>query len=142
MTTIHDWMRDRGAVTRYRVGSLQAFAEQVRSGEDFRYVLREFLDDINLAAAVRPDELVRMIEQEPPHLEDTRHDAFLGALGEHLAMTYDLRRPAWSTQDDRFLSAWWFVLENASYDAVAIRESPPAFRRRGIFVPASTLERV
>ncbi len=57
-------------------------------------------------------------------------------------MRFDLERPPWSIRPDRFLKAWWFVADNSAYDAVAIRESPPAFRRRGIFLPESMLERV
>lgn len=105
-------------------------------------MLREFLDDVNLAVVVRPSDLAGMLADPPPSLPDARQHAFLGALAEHLAMVHGLDRPSWATAEDRFLTAWWFVADNPAYDAVAIRESPPAFRRRGIFLPASMLERV
>ncbi|CAN5921736.1 hypothetical protein BH23ACT10_BH23ACT10_14800 [soil metagenome] len=142
MATTHDWMREHGAATRYRVGSLAAFAVRVREGDDFRFVLREFLDDVNLAVAVRPRDLLGMIEEAPGQLEQQRQHAFLGALAEHIAMVHGLAYPRWAAADDRFLAAWWFPVDNAAYDAIAIRESPPAFRRRAIFLPASLLERV
>lgn len=122
--------------------SLRAFATQVAAGEDFRFVLREFLDDVNLAAGVRPAELVLLIEPKPPDVAHPGHHAFLGALAEHIAMLHRLQNPPWATAPDRFLASWWFPVDNPAYDAVAIRESPPAFRRRGIFLPSSMLERV
>lgn len=142
MATVHEWIRDSGAPVRYRVGSLRALAETVRGGEEFRFAIREFLDDLNLAAAVAPDQIQGMIDARPPSLEDPNEHAFIGALAEHVAMVHRLRRPAWAGEDDRFLSRWWFVAPSPAYDAVALRESPPAFRRRGIFLPASMLERV
>lgn len=142
MGTVHDWLREHDGDMTYRVGSLRGFSQRVLAGGDFRFVLREFLDDVKLAAAVRPDDLGRMIAEPPHPLPDAGDHAFLGALAEHIAMLHDLNYPTWSAMDDRFLSAWWFPVDNPNYDAVAIRDSPPAFRRRGIFIPASLLERV
>lgn len=142
METVYDWLREHGAAGSYRVGSLRQLASSVSEGEDFRFVLREFLDDVNLVAATRPQDLVTLVAERPEALDHAGQHAFLGGLAEHLAMIFGLERPRWSVAPDRFLQAWWFPAENPAYDAVAIRESPPAFRRRGIFLPASMLERV
>ncbi|MBW3605578.1 MAG: hypothetical protein KY460_11855 [Actinobacteria bacterium] len=106
--------------------ALHAFAASVIDGDDFRFVLREFLDDVNQAAAVRPADLAEMIEVEPQGLGHQGQHAFLGALAEHIAMRRELVRPSWAAAADRFLTAWWFPVDNSAYDAVAIRESPPA----------------
>lgn len=73
---------------------------------------------------------------------DSRHDAYLGALAEHLAAVHGLSRPAWSVGPGRFLDRFWFLSEVPGFRAVAIAQAPAAFRRRGIFVPERSLHRV
>jgi hypothetical protein len=73
---------------------------------------------------------------------DPRHDAYLGALGEHLAVVHGLSRPAWSVEPGRFLDRFWFVSEVPGFRAVAIAQAPAAFRRRGVFIPERSLHRV
>jgi hypothetical protein len=41
----------------------------------------------------------------------------------------------------RFLDRWWFPTRFRSLHAMALVESPAAFRRRGIFVDHTELER-
>lgn len=127
---------------RYRIGELAGLARRLAAGADFRHSIREFLDDVQLAVAARPDDLEHMISAEPELLGEPRHDAFLACLAEHIAMTHRLVTPGWVGGTDRFLAEWWFPANVSGYEAIAVRESPPAFRRRGIFIPVSMLERV
>jgi hypothetical protein len=112
----------------------------VRAGEDFSHAVREFLDEFTL----RGDERSRLdaIAQRPQATGEQRHDAYLGALAEHLAAIHGLDRPAWSVEPTRFLSSFWFVSDVPGFRAIAIAQAPAAFRRRGVFVPERSLHRV
>jgi hypothetical protein len=82
------------------------------------------------------------IDRCPAPTGDARADAFLGALAEHLAATAGLERPGWSVEHGRFLECFWFPSPVPGFRALAIAESPAAFRRRGIFIARGALERV
>jgi hypothetical protein len=109
--------------------------------EDFRYAVREFLDEF----ALRGDDRSRAeaIGERPESTGAPRHDAYLGALAERgLAAVHRLGRPPWSVAPERFLDSFWFVSDNKGFRAVSIAQAPAAFRRRGIFVPERSLHRV
>jgi hypothetical protein len=94
LTTRSDWLVAHPPARERLSQTLAAVAGRVRAGEDFRYVVREFLDEF----ALRGDDRSRAdaIEERPESTGDPRHDAYLGALGEHLATVHGLSRPAWS----------------------------------------------
>lgn len=102
--------------------------------------MRDFLDEFTL----RGDDRSRTeaIAERPEPTGDPRHDAYLGALAEHLAAVHHLSRPAWSIEPGRFLDRFWFVSDVPGFRAVAIAQAPAAFRRRGVFVPERSLHRV
>jgi hypothetical protein len=120
--------------------TLAGIARRVSSGEEFRFAVREFLDEF----ALRGDDRSRAeaIEERPEPTGDRRHDAYLGALAEHLAVVHGLQRPAWSIEPGRFLDRFWFVSDVRGFRAISIAQAPAAFRRRGIFVPERSLHRV
>lgn len=119
--------------------SLQNIAARVVAGEDFKHTVRELLDQL---ALMSPDQVQRAIERKPIPTGDIRFDAYLGALAEHVAAINRLQRPDWSYEPDRFLNQFWFVSEIRGFRALALAESPAAFRRRGIFISAGSLRRV
>lgn len=120
--------------------TLAGIARRIRSGEEFRFAVREFLDEF----ALRGDDRSRTeaIAERPALTGDPRHDAYLGALAEHLAAVHGLQRPAWSIEPGRFLDRFWFVSDVRGFRAISIAQAPAAFRRRGIFVPERSLHRV
>lgn len=120
--------------------TLAGVAHRVQAGEDFRVAVREFLDEF----ALRGDDRSRAeaIAERPAATGDRRHDAYLGALAEHLAAVHGLDRPAWSVEPERFLDRFWFASDVPGFRAVSIAQAPAAFRRRGIFVPERSLHRV
>jgi hypothetical protein len=120
--------------------TLATVAARALSGEDFRHAVREFLDEFSLRSDDRARE--ESIVERPAATGDRRHDAYLGALAEHLAITHDLERPAWALEPERFLDRFWFVSETRGFRAVAIAQAPAAFRRRGVFIPERSLHRV
>lgn len=120
--------------------TLALVSERVRAGEELRFCLREFLDEFSLLP--REALRARAIRARPEPTGDPRADAYLGALAEHLAAAHGLKRPAWSVESQRFLERFWFVSEVPGFRALAIAQSPAAFRRRGIFIATGALQRV
>jgi hypothetical protein len=140
LTTRSDWLARNPPARGLLTQTLAAVARRAAIGEDFLHAVREFLDEF----ALRADGASRAeaIAERPPRSGDPRHDAFLGALAEHLAAVHGLPRPAWSVDPERFLRRFWFVSEVPGFRATAIAQAPAAFRRRGVFIPERSLHRV
>lgn len=137
--TLRDWLRDHPPGDGAFRQTLAGVARRALDGEDFHAAVRELLDEFALLATA--DQRTRAIAAAPPPAGEARHDAFLAALGEHLAATHSLARPAWTIAPERFLDRFWFVSDVQGFRALAIAQSPAAFRRRGIFIAAGALER-
>ncbi len=138
--SLKDWLRehppDGGAFSQSAAG----VARRALGGEDFRIAIRELLDEF--ALLVNDGQRRRALVERPDATGDPRHDAYLGALAEHLAALHELDRPAWTVEPSRFLDRFWFVSGVPGFRALAIAQSPAAFRRRGIFIAAGALQRV
>ncbi|HSH59077.1 MAG TPA: hypothetical protein VK988_05430 [Acidimicrobiales bacterium] len=119
--------------------SVAASADRVRAGGRFELVVRELLDELALLAT--DGQRSRALASRPAPTGDARHDAYLAALAEHVAGVHALERPAWTCEPDRFLDRFWFVSEVPGFRALALVESPAAFRRRGVFISRGSLER-
>lgn len=119
--------------------SCAGVARRTAAGESFDLAVRELLDEIALLQTDAQRE--RSIGEEPPPTGDRRHDAYLAALAEHVSLQRGLPRPAWTTDADRFLDRFFFKSDVPGFRALAIAQSPAAFRRRGIFIAAGALER-
>jgi antitoxin (DNA-binding transcriptional repressor) of toxin-antitoxin stability system len=97
------------------------------------------------SARLPRDDLRRAtIDGRPAPTGNARADAYLGALAEHLAATAGPERPTWPVEHGRVLERFWFPSPVPGFRAlaIAIAESPAAFRRRGIFIARGALERV
>jgi len=140
LTTRSEWLVAHPPAPGRLSQSLASVADRVRDGEDFRYAVREFLDEFALRGDARS--WAEAIEAQPPLTGDVRYDAYLGALAEHLATLHGLTRPAWSVEPERFLERFWFVSEVPGFRAMAVAQAPAAFRRRGVFIPERSLHRV
>ncbi len=139
METLRDWLAEHPPPDERFTQTLAGVAERVRGGEDLRFAVREFLDEFALRGR---DELrLRAFAEEPARV-DPQTDAYLGALAEHLARTHDLNAPAWVLAGDRTLDRMWFPGVAPGFRPTALRESPAAFRRRGIFIARGALSRV
>jgi hypothetical protein len=119
--------------------SLASAARLISSGQSALVVVREFLDQANLVDDV---ELAALIADRPDPAGNPQADALLAAVAEHLAATRRLPCPSWVNEPTRFLDRFWFVSPTPGFRAIAIAQSPMALKRRGIFWPASSLERV
>jgi hypothetical protein len=120
--------------------SLAHVSARVRDGEDFRFATREFLDEFELLPRI--DLMQRAIAERPELTGTGPFDAYLAGLAEHLAATRGLERPAWAVMPERFLDRFWFLSDVPGFRALAIAQSPAAFRRRGIFIARGALQRV
>lgn len=138
--TLREWLAAHPPRDAAFTQTLALVADRVRAGEDLRFAVREFLDEFSLLP--RDDLRDRTIRARPEPTGDARADAYLGALAEHLAATRGMERPAWSVESQRFLQRFWFVSDVPGFRALAIAQSPAAFRRRGIFIARGALQRV
>jgi hypothetical protein len=119
--------------------TLARAAQRMANGEDRRAAVADFLDDLRLARG--PADTARRIEAEPDRV-DARTDALLAAVAEHVAVHAGISVPEWTRAPGRFLDHFWWPTPTAALRARALVESPAAFRRRGIFIGATTLQRV
>lgn len=140
LTTRSDWLDANPPPAARLTATLAGVAERARAGEDFRHAVREFLDEFSLRDGDRSR--AEAIAEPPVPTGDRRHDAYLGALAEHLATVHGLDRPRWSVAPERFLDRFWFVSDVPGFRAAAIAQAPAAFRRRGVFIPERSLHRV
>jgi uncharacterized membrane protein YccC len=138
--TRSDWLASHPPPPGQLTQTLARVATRARAGEDFHFAVREFLDEFALRGG--QEERAHAIAERPAGTGEARHDAYLGALAEHLAIAHGLERPMWSLEPDRFLARFWFVSRIPGFRAISIAQAPAAFRRRGVFVPESSLHRV
>ncbi|HEX3735607.1 MAG TPA: hypothetical protein VHU86_10720 [Solirubrobacterales bacterium] len=140
LLTRSEWLASHPPPAERLTETLDGVAGRLLAGEDFRYAVREFLDEFALRGEDRSR--ATAIAERPPASGEPRYDAYLGALAEHLALAHGLPRPQWSTEPARFLQRFWFLSDVPGFRAIAIAQTPAAFRRRGIFIPERSLHRV
>lgn len=128
----------------YKPSTLADVARRIRQlgpdePRDAWVCIRDFLDDWYAADAEAHRQMLGAV---PPPTGDSRFDAYLAALAEHFAVTEGLPVPPWSQTTNRFLDEWWFPTQFKSLHAMALVESPAAFRRRGVFIDSTAFMRV
>ena len=137
--TLREWLTEHPPADTRFTQTVAGVAERVRAGEDLRFAVREMLDEFTFRGR---DELRRRALVDEPAPVAAHVDAYLAALAEHLARTHGLDTPAWALGDQRMLDHMWFPGVSRGFRATALRESPAAFRRRGIFIARGALTRV
>jgi hypothetical protein len=99
----------------------------------------EVLDDEKVGTL---EETAIVVADHPARTGDDRVDALMAALAEHLSLRRQIPAPGWTEDSTRVSRPWWFVAESRDWIPTSLRESPPSFARRGIFVTAGALERI
>lgn len=66
-------------------------------------------------------------------------DATLAAYADLLAERIGVAPPAWALEQARIAPEPWFAVEGPRSRLLALRDSPPAFKRRNLFSPAPDL---
>lgn len=139
METLRDWLAEHPPPDERFTQTLATVAERVRGGENLRFAVRELLDEF--AVRGRDDLRAAALAEEPARI-DPQVDAYLAALAEHLARNCHLPVPRWALSESRTLDRMWFPGVAPGFRPTALRESPVAFRRRGIFIARGALSRV
>ena len=118
--------------------SIAEIARRTSDGtQRFDFAVRELLDCWQTMDGASK---LRALADEPGAIGKIE-DAYLAALTEHLAQLDRLPVPNWPERPQRFLEAPFFAGGLQSLKATLIVESPPAFRRRLIFISANALSR-
>lgn len=109
--------------------------------KSFGNAIDEFIDTFYLD---HPDKArqQRRLNESPAIVGDPFIDAWIGAVGEHLARRWNLDVPAWTRRPEHYqLSRPTFVPDSIALHGTLIAESPPAFRSRMIFTFVEPLQR-
>lgn len=107
----------------------------------WRHTIVQLLADYD--GARRQDEPAEdLFAGVPVRTADSRVDAALAALAEHLARRDGWLPPTWAYDSARYAEPWWFVAGVVSLEATAVQQSPLAFRKRGVFLTEAGLTRV
>jgi len=85
----------------------------------------------------------QLIQDQPSETSCEKVNAFLAASVEHLARKNQMEIPNWVFQPQFRLERPWFPSEmKGDYRLFCLRQSPPEFKFRHIFVTANVLDRV
>lgn len=123
----------------WRPSTLAEIASRARQGSDFGMLTREFVDEL---AHKTPDQVAQSVAEEPQGpWRSAVHKAFLAAMAEHYARRAGLKSPAWAEQPECFLDRAHFGTPLQSLRAHLLIASPPAFKRRLIFVDRDPIPR-
>lgn len=71
--------------------------------------------------------------------EGSLADATLAAYADLLAARIGIAPPAWAFGPERIAPEPWFAVDGPRSRLLALRDSPPAFKRRNLFSPAPDL---
>lgn len=109
-----------------------------RAADAWRRLL-DFVDDFRGSPTAGKRLLVR---DAPPTTESRSFDAALAGLAEFLCTEADISIPPWTDEPHRFAEPWWFVSGLRGLEATALRDSPIAFARHGVFLNEGAFDRV
>jgi hypothetical protein len=125
----------------YRAMTLADLGDRLKSvptDRGRRRLILEFVEEYRWEPIAQR---LSLLEQRPALTGDSRYDAFLAALAEHLAYHDEFDAPDWVQDRDRFLEEWWFPIDLPAVRADALVHSPAAFRIHGIFLGSGALAR-
>lgn len=125
-----------------RPQTLAEVAERAESLEHFGRELADWLHTVRTLSS-RPA-LARSIADAPARLaerfpEGALADATLAAYADLLAERTRTAPPAWCFDSERISPEPWFAVSTPRARLLALRDSPPAFKRRNLFSPAPDL---
>jgi transcriptional regulator with XRE-family HTH domain len=103
---------------------------------------RRILDFVDDMRGSSPAGMWSLVHDAPPSCGDSRFDAAMAAIVEQLCTEAHVAIPEWTDEAERFVEPWWFVSGLPGFEAMALRDSPIAFARHGVFVNEGALDRV
>ncbi|MGC2486030.1 MAG: helix-turn-helix transcriptional regulator [Acidimicrobiales bacterium] len=102
----------------------------------FRICL-ELIDDLK---SVTPYRLAQLTEDAPPLTGDSRYDALIAAIVEDACVAAGAPTPLWVYETTRAVEKW-YLTDIASLHEEADQETPPIYRRHGVFILKGELSR-
>ena len=122
-----------------RPASLAEVARWSLDDGNFDMNLRDFLHEFK----ARTD--FQMLREEPALLRgrfayDGTRDAYLAATAAFLARQSGREAPTWTFGDTRFLKRPWFASDWPGLRVHLLRESPPEFRERNLFISENGID--
>ena len=125
-----------------RPQTLAEVADRAESLEHFGRELADWLHTVRTLGS-RPA-LTRSIADTPTRLaerfpEGALADATLAAYADLLAERTGTAPPTWCFESERISPEPWFAVSTPRARLLALRDSPPAFKRRNLFSPAPDL---
>lgn len=72
----------------------------------------------------------------------TRIDALVAGIVDVLYSEEFLAPPPWTQEEERITSPWWFIAGLPGFEAMAVRDTPYALARHGVFINEGDLVRV
>lgn len=119
----------------------QTLAEVAARADSLPRFGRELADWLHTVRTLhsRPA-LAKTIAPAPPLLagrfpEGGLADATLAAYADHLAERIGLAPPSWCFESTRIAPEPWFAVDGPRSRLLALRDTPPAFKRRNLFTP-------
>ncbi len=123
----------------------QTLADVATRADSLAHFGRELADWLHTVRTLgaRPA-LVRAITAAPARLagkfaEGALADATLAAYADFLAGRNRTAPPAWCFEPERIAAEPWFAVQGPRSRFLALRETPPAFKRRNLFTSAPDL---
>jgi hypothetical protein len=101
--------------------------------------LLDFIDDFRASPVAGQRWLVA---DEPGPVGDLRLDAAVAGVVDVLCNEAGFEPPAWTAGPGRLAQPWWFVSGLPGFEAMALRDTPVALGRHGVFVNEGAFERV
>lgn len=128
----------RGALT---IDDVAASLPSLIESDGVRAIWRRLLDFVDDFRGSSRTGKRWLIETSPQLTGDPRVDAAIAGVVEELCSENALPAPSWVDAPSRFVAPWWFVNELPGYEATALRDSPFALARHGVFVNEGALSR-
>lgn len=132
-------LRSEAATNAQRCAVLLAQGDGL--GECWRFGILQTLDDYNSTLRRGGVQLAAQVfSAEPPRTGAVEIDAAFAALAEYLALRDGWVVPGWALDPKRSVERWYADVPTIFHED-AERESPAAFRDRGIYITNQTLAR-
>lgn len=127
-------------------GNAARVAQLLRAGDStaaaWRFGVLQTLDDYRSTLRRGGAPVAAGVFADAPTPTGSRElDAAFAALAEHLATVDGWVPPAWTADPARTVRGRWFATTPDIFRDEAAAESPPAFRKRGIFITGRALSR-
>lgn len=135
-TTVSDYVLSK-VLPAHRTKFLSLVVE-INSEHKRTYALAELSDFFE---SLSPSELSRAMEEPPSIPSDPVWANYLAAMVETILQRHSLPRPAWLSQIPPLRDPW-FATKLKSLRLYLLCVSPPAFRRRNLFVDSTIGDRV